>query len=254
MPWASLRVYIIGQAQSPGRVTKGPCLEQCDHDATDLARTVRALGPWGWGWCLTASPTPGADALTAIPTHSHRTLGPFTQLSLQTPRQSLSFWGSGWSQGGHGGPRAQEPAWPHHPEPDPVPRRLDHTPTAARGAHAVPPTQTRCPCLRRSSSPARPSPPPGGPAPHAASRFRPAASGSVSSGSGLDAASATHEGVRDPQDPPRGPGGARRGRRVRAAPRASSRPPLCTRARGLEGAAAPRAPPHPPASGTPHAG
>lgn len=141
--------------------------------------------------------------------------------------------------------------------PDPL--RLKHTPTAAArrtvGAphftghrdtlslpeHAVP-TQLQSPLSGSPHSaavhprpahprPALSSPRPGPPLPkpgfrpHVASRFRPQWSGSVSSGSRLHEAGATHEGVHYPQDPHRGQGRPRASRRVRAQQPAPLRAP-----------------------------
>lgn len=74
-PHPGSSVCTIGQAQSSVCVTKDPCLEQCDHEETDLEKMVNALRPWEWGWSLTAAPSPSAvGTFIGIHTHSHRTL------------------------------------------------------------------------------------------------------------------------------------------------------------------------------------
>lgn len=112
-PWSSLLgIEDTGLDQS-SPVTKGLCLEQCDHNGRDLARTVRL---WESGWSLTASPsadrhTPTAiGILTDIHTHSHRTLPwmPLYPPQLPTPDTPSSPWASVRSECSEGGPRDQE--------------------------------------------------------------------------------------------------------------------------------------------------
>lgn len=181
---------------------------------------------------------------------------PQTSDTSASPRDAEAVSAQREALGGQG-PKHQPGPITSRTVPDPL--RLKHTPTAAArrtvGAphftghrdtlslpeHAVP-TQLQSPlsCSPHSAAvhprpahprPALSSPRPGPPLPkpgsrpHVASRFRPQWSGSVSSGSRLHEAGATHEGVHYPQDPHRGQGRPRASRRVRAQQPAPLRAP-----------------------------
>lgn len=136
-PWSSLLgIEDTGLDQSSS-VTKGLCLEQCDHNGRDLARTVRL---WESGWSLTASPSPDRHTptaigiLTDIHTHSHRTLPwmPLYPPQLPTPDTPSSPWASAAvsAQREALGTKRQGP-----PEQVPVPPGLGHAHTASRGSY-----------------------------------------------------------------------------------------------------------------------
>lgn len=131
-----------GKAQSPGCVTKGPCLEQCDHDGTDLARMVRALWALGMRMVSDCIPPPGTQIHTdsyrcpARHPHTHTGLShacTFNHPSHPNPRtplpvsETLGQWCPERGPGGQG-PRHQPGSITQNEFQI---QRLNHTPTVA---------------------------------------------------------------------------------------------------------------------------